>query len=193
MKPILISFCLRKMFRRDSWLRRAVAALVIFSFTLNVLANPTGMTVQHGNATITVNGSQLTVTAGNNAFLNWQSFNIAEGQKTIFNQPSSSSIVWNKINDKNPSQIYGSLQANGVVVLLNSSGFYFGPNSFVSAAGLVVSTANCMPPQNAVSSPSQQGPMSIAAVSEARVQEMPSGDVQAAARPRMGAPASRCR
>ena len=112
-------------------------------------ANPTGMTVQSGSASLSVNGSQLTVTAGNNAFLNWQSFNIAAGESTVFSQPSATSVVWNRIGDQNPSQIYGSLQANGVVVLLNSSGFYFGPNSFVSAAGLVVSTANCMPPQNA--------------------------------------------
>ena len=90
--------------------------------------------------------------------MNWQSFNIAAGETTIFNQPSASSIVWNRINDTNPSQIYGSLQANGVVVLLNSSGFYFGPNSFVSTAGLVVSTANCLPPQNAGGSLGVQRP-----------------------------------
>ena len=102
------------------------------------------MTVQRGSATATTNGSQLTVTASRNASLNWQSFNIAAGETTIFQQPSSTSIVWNRINDQNPSQIYGSLQANGIVVLLNSSGFYFGPHSFVSAAGLVVSTANCV-------------------------------------------------
>ena len=108
------------------------------------MANPTGMTVHGGSATATSSGSQLTVTTtSQRRSLNWQSFNIAAGETTIFNQPSATSIVWNRINDQNPSQIYGSLQANGIVVLLNSSGFYFGPNSFVSAAGLVVSTANC--------------------------------------------------
>ena len=64
----------------------------------------------------------------------------------------------------NPSQIYGSLQANGVVVLLNSSGFYFGPNSFVSAAGLVVSTANCMPPQNSGGGWEFNGPPPLASI-----------------------------
>ncbi len=105
------------------------------------LANPYGMTVQSGTASAVASGNQLTVTASHNAFLNWQSFNIAAGQTTTFIQPSASSVVWNRINDASPSQIYGNLTANGVVVLMNQSGFYFGPNSFVSAAGLVVSTA----------------------------------------------------
>jgi filamentous hemagglutinin family protein len=127
-------------------------------------ANPTGLTVQSGSASAATSGSQLTVTAGNNAFLNWQSFNIAAGETTIFNQPSAASIVWNRIGDQNPSQIYGSLQANGVVVLLNSSGFYFGPNSFVSAAGLVVSTANYAPPQNAGGAWEFNGPPPLAEI-----------------------------
>ena len=64
----------------------------------------------------------------------------------------------------NPSQIYGTLQANGIVVLLNSSGFYFGPNSFVSAAGLVVSTANCAPPENSGGSWEFNGPPPLASI-----------------------------
>jgi filamentous hemagglutinin family protein len=121
------------------------AVILIFGLACNAIANPTGMTVSSGSATASQNGPQLTVTASQNAFLNWQSFNIAASETTIFQQPSAQSIVWNQINDQNPSQIFGNLQANGVVVLMNSSGFYFGPNSFVSAAGLVVSTAPNMP------------------------------------------------
>jgi filamentous hemagglutinin family protein len=164
MKTKFLRLSFRKLFRRDSLCRRAVAALVVFNFTLNALANPTGMTVSRGAATLSISGSTLNVTVGNNAVLNWQHFNIGSGEMTVFNQPSSSSIVWNRINDPNPSQIYGSLQANGVVVLLNSSGFYFGPNSFVSAAGLVVSTANCAPPQNMGGAWQFNGPPPLASI-----------------------------
>jgi len=99
------------------------------------------MTVHSGTATAVSTGPLLTVTAANNTHLNWQSFNIAAGETTLFQQPSSSSVVWNTIVGQSPSQIYGSLQANGVVVLMNGSGFYFGPNAYVKAASLVVSTA----------------------------------------------------
>ena len=131
-----------------SLIRRVVLTAMMLGLAANVPANPTGLTVSSGSASTHQSGSQLTITASQNAFLNWNTFNIAAGETTIFKQPSASSIVWNRVNDPNPSQIFGNLQANGIVVLLNSSGFYFGPNSFVSAAGLVVSTANCAPPEN---------------------------------------------
>ncbi len=137
---------------------------MLAALTGNAVALPTGFTVQNGVATFSVNGQQLTVNAANNAQINWSTFNIANGERTIFNQPSATSIVWNRVNDPNPSQIFGSIQANGVVVLLNSSGFYFGPNSFVSAAGLVVSTANCMPPQNSGGAWEFNGPPPLASI-----------------------------
>ncbi|HVV72480.1 MAG TPA: filamentous hemagglutinin N-terminal domain-containing protein, partial [Verrucomicrobiae bacterium] len=120
-----------------------VLAATISGFA--ALGNPAGMTVQHGSASAVTSGNQLTITASQNAFLNWQSFNIGAGETTRFLQPSASSVVWNQINDQNPSQIYGNLNANGIVVLMNRSGFYFGPGSFVSAAGLVVTTAPAAP------------------------------------------------
>src|SRR5882672_1194413 len=92
-------------------------------------AAPTGGRVTHGHGSITQNGSQTTIRAGNNAVFNWQSFNIAKGETTTFVQPSAASVAWNRITDKNPSQIFGNLNANGFVVLFNRSGFYFGPDS----------------------------------------------------------------
>lgn len=117
-----------------------------------------------GSATAQINGSQLTINTSQNAVLNWQSFNIGSGERTVFNQPSSSSIVFNQIGGQSASQIYGSLQANGIVVLLNSSGFYFGPGAYVSAAGLVVSTANYAPPQNGTGAWQFNGPPPLASI-----------------------------
>jgi len=108
-------------------------------------ANPQGMTVSKGPATAVSTGNQLTITAGNNAVLNWKSFNIGPKEITTFVQPTPSSVVWNRINDPNPSQIFGQLQANGIVVLMNQAGFYFGPNSMVKAAGLIATTCPVVP------------------------------------------------
>ena len=128
------------------------------------VANPTGMSVASGSATENSDGSQLTITTGNSAVLNWQSFNIAANETTIFNQPSIYSVVVNNIHDASASQIYGSLQANGMVVLMNSSGFYFGPDSFIKTGGLIVSTANCTPPQNSGGSWEFNGPPPLAKI-----------------------------
>jgi len=112
---------------------------------LGSLANPQGPVVQSGQAAVSTSGAQTQITASHNAVLQWQSFNLAPGESAQFIQPSASSVVWNRILGGNPSEIHGSITANGVVVLMNSAGFHFGPSSFVSAAGLIVSTAPATP------------------------------------------------
>jgi filamentous hemagglutinin family protein len=144
--------------------RQFVLAFFLSGVAVNAPANPTGMTVASGSASAQTSGARLTVTTGNSAVLNWQSFNIAAGESTIFNQPNSYSVVINNIHDANASQIYGSLQANGIVVLMNASGFYFGPSSFVKTGGLIVSTANCLPPQNTGGSWEFNGPPPLASI-----------------------------
>ena len=50
-------------------------------------------------------------------------------------------MTWNQINDANPSQILGNLDANGYVVLQNQNGFYIGGQAVINAHGLVMTTA----------------------------------------------------
>ena len=50
-------------------------------------------------------------------------------------------MVWNQINDPNPSQILGTLNANGYVVLQNQAGFYIGGQAVLNAHGLLMTTA----------------------------------------------------
>jgi filamentous hemagglutinin family protein len=104
-------------------------------------ANPTGGIVSQGTATFSTSGSQMTINAANNTFINWQSFNIGLNETTTFVQPSSSSLVWNQINSANPSQILGNLNANGYVVLQNQNGFYVGGSAAINTHGLLMTTA----------------------------------------------------
>jgi filamentous hemagglutinin family protein len=125
---------------------RAVSKLVLLLLCLarasvTSRANPHGLTVTSGSAHTVQHGHTLQVTTSQNAVLQWNSFNIAPGEVTVFRQPSTTSVVFNNINNLNPTTIYGSLLANGIVVLENQAGFYFGPHAFVKAGGLVVTTA----------------------------------------------------
>jgi filamentous hemagglutinin family protein len=122
------------------------AAFAILAILCNVppqktCANPQGPVVSQGSASVASAGSQLTVRTSDQAFINWQSFNIGLGETTTFIQPSSSSVVWNRINDGNPSQILGNLKANGYVFLQNSSGFFIGAQASIEAHGLVMTTS----------------------------------------------------
>src|SRR5208283_3763999 len=127
---------------RHARARLALVALLACSLSsLLARANPLGGTVSQGSATFSTQGPQLTIQTSDRAFINWQSFNIGVGQTTSFLQPSSSSLVWNQINDPNPSQILGNLNASGYVVLQNPSGFYIGGQAAITTHGLLMTTA----------------------------------------------------
>jgi filamentous hemagglutinin family protein len=108
-------------------------------------ANPEGMTVVKGNATANASGPNLTLQVGAGTFLDWHSFNIRPGETTTFVQPGAGSIVFNRINDTAPSEIWGGLRANGTVVLANRYGFYFGPASSIQVGGFIATTAPITP------------------------------------------------
>ncbi|MEY2466836.1 MAG: hypothetical protein QOD03_1357, partial [Verrucomicrobiota bacterium] len=120
--------------------------VVLASAHLTLFANPQGMTVVAGSASAQAGGSQLTLTVGQNTFLNWNSFNIQPGETTTFIQPGANSIVLNNIGGSNPSQIWGTLNANGSVILANANGFYFGPNSMIKVGGSFIATTAPLAP-----------------------------------------------
>ena len=104
-------------------------------------ALPTGGQVSAGSASIQQSGSAMSIDqATDRAAINWLTFGIASGESVRFNQPSSSSIVLNRVLGQDPSAIYGSLSANGQVFLLNPNGVLFAPGASVNVGGLVAST-----------------------------------------------------
>lgn len=121
--------------------RRLLPALVASCFACGpVYANPTGGQVVNGQATITSSGNTLTITNTPGTIINWLSFSINPGQITQFLQQSSSSAVLNRIVGQNPSQIFGMLESNGKVFLINPNGILFEPGSQTNVGGLVAST-----------------------------------------------------
>ena len=94
-----------------------------------------------GVARIATKGNTLTVTQNPaRAILNWQSFNIAKGNAVRFKQPSSNAIALNRIFQNSPSEIFGSLNANGQVYLINQNGIVFGRSAQVNTQSLVASS-----------------------------------------------------
>jgi filamentous hemagglutinin family protein len=114
---------------------------VIFLPTSYVWANPVGEQVVGGAAAFQRDGNKLTVNqATDRLAVNWQSFNIGAGESTHFNMPSSTSAALNRVIGGNPSSIYGSLSANGILYLINPSGILVGPGGTVNAASFMAST-----------------------------------------------------
>ena len=72
--------------------------------------------------------------------INWNSFDIDSNETVNFNQPNQNSVALNRILGSNASQIFGQLNANGQIFLVNTNGVTFAPGSQVNAAAIVAST-----------------------------------------------------
>lgn len=135
--------------RRDAWAHVALALVASVS-TIEVdaaelpvpcVAGTCGSFFTSGHATTAVVGNTLNVNqTTNNATLNWSQFNISADGVVNFQQPSESATAINRIYQNDPSRIFGALNANGRVYLLNRNGVLFGKGAKVNVAGLVASS-----------------------------------------------------
>ncbi len=136
-----------RVFRPDpvaAAVRIALAGIMAGAVTQPVHAElPVAATnwVTSGAADRAVNGHRLQINQhSNKVVLNWQSFNIGQGNQVDFAQPGASSIALNKIAQSDPSRILGQLTANGQVYLVNQNGFIFGKNAVIDVNSLIAST-----------------------------------------------------
>ena len=105
-------------------------------------ANPTGPQVVNGTASFAQAGKLLTVTNTPGSIINWNSFSIAAGETTRFNQASAASSVLNRVVANDPSVLLGTLSSNGKVWLVNPAGILVGQGAKVDVGGFIASTLN---------------------------------------------------
>ncbi len=102
---------------------------------------PTGGQIVGGSGQITQSGNVTTIQQNSPTLsVNWQSFDIGASQTVDFLQPGRSSIAVNRILGNSASEIYGHLNANGQVWLINPNGVLFGQGAQVNVGGIVAST-----------------------------------------------------
>ncbi len=130
--------------RRLKRLRMGLGAALLLGILIpqTAAANPLGPQVISGQASFSTQGKTLSVTNSDRAIINWQDFSIAGGELTRFIQPTATSAVLNRVIGNNPSAIYGALQSNGRVYLVNQKGIFIGPTATIDVNGLVASTLN---------------------------------------------------
>lgn len=74
--------------------------------------------------------------------LDWNKFNLANGDTIQFIQPSSTAAVLNRIYDANPTEISGAIKANGQVYLVNQNGILFHNGTQIDTNSFFASTLN---------------------------------------------------
>ncbi len=129
--------------------RFALGGVLVSALSPNLLANESlpqaaSNWVGSGAATKAIDGAKMQINQHTDkVLLNWKTFNVGEGHHVDFAQPSASSVALNRINGSTaPSQILGTLTANGQIHLIDPNGIIFGKNSVVNVNSLLASTHN---------------------------------------------------
>ncbi len=138
--------------------RSGVSVSVAGGFTLNAVcsagllmfamgaqqaqaADAANASVSAGAAGITTVGNTTTINQGSQRVaIDWTSLSTRANEALVFNQPNAAAIALNRITGSSPSELFGSLTANGQVFILNPNGVLFGAGSQVNVGGLVAST-----------------------------------------------------
>ena len=129
LKSLFIASTLACVTASPSWAAPAANAL------------PTNGVVQTGAATVSTNGTAMTINQSTQrASINWNSFSIGSAASVNVVQNNASSVLLNRVVGNDPSQIFGKLTANGQVILINPNGIVFGKGGSVTASAFTAST-----------------------------------------------------
>ena len=118
----------------------ALAAPALAAPASNAL--PTGEQVVGGSAAVSrpADARMQIDQTSQRAVINWQSFSIGAEARVTVAQPSTSSVLLNRVVGNSPTEIFGQLNANGQVFLVNPNGVLFAPGASVSVGGLFASS-----------------------------------------------------
>lgn len=121
-----------------------LAALAAALAPLGAAAGPRGGAIVAGRATISQPSPASTTInqQSDKAIIDWQSFGIGANESVRFRQPSSSSVILNRVVGGGSSTIAGQLSANGMVFLVNPNGIVFTPSAHVDVNGLIATTSD---------------------------------------------------
>jgi filamentous hemagglutinin family protein len=118
-------------------------ALIALVASSAACANPAGGAVSTGSALISTSSNKTDVDQKSEAVvIDWSSFNIDKGQTTQFEQPNAQALAVNRIGGANASQILGTLDANGRVVLINGNGLLIGKDAQVNVGSLIATSTD---------------------------------------------------
>ncbi|MBW0450098.1 beta strand repeat-containing protein [Paraburkholderia phenoliruptrix] len=103
---------------------------------------PTNGQVMAGQASISLtNPGTMTINQGTQrTVIDWNSFNVGTGNTVQFNQPNAQAQALNRVTGGMPSNIQGSLLANGQVLIQNANGVLFSKGAVVNVGSLLATT-----------------------------------------------------
>lgn len=105
-----------------------------------LLALPQAPQIHSGSANIVLEEKNILVQADDRTVLHWDDFSLELTESASFALPSSESTILNRIIGSSASAIYGRIESNGKVLLINPNGVIFGKNAQLSTGSFIAST-----------------------------------------------------
>jgi filamentous hemagglutinin family protein len=107
----------------------------------SLAALPTGPQVVSGSADMVWAPEVLEILIqGDRSIIDWQQFDIGAQERVRFQLEEAGHCTLNRVLSKNPSQIFGSLESNGKLILINTHGIVFGESASIDVGSLIAST-----------------------------------------------------
>ena len=130
-----------------TWARLSGITLLCISVNVHAVpavdALPSGGNISAGSGSISSQGNQMLINqASDKLAINWSSYNIGANASVTYQQPSRQSVALNRVFSADPSQLYGRLNANGSVILINPNGIVVGPGANINVGAMILSTLN---------------------------------------------------
>ena len=133
----------------------ALAFLALDPLFAHAQALPTNGQVVAGQAAISQNANTMNINQGSQrAVINWDTFNVGQGNTVQFNQPNAQAQALNRVVTGVPSNIQGTLLANGQVLIQNANGVLFGKGAVVNVGSLLASMATTIMSSRFLGTPS---------------------------------------
>ena len=138
---------------KNSFKKGSLAAFVTLALTGSALAMPTGGTVENGSVNVdaanfgandaianVANGA--TITPQTNSIINWEAFNIAQGEALHFN--TTNAALLNRVTGAQMSELLGQMTQVGAkpLFLVNPNGIHIGGTANFDVTNLTLSTLN---------------------------------------------------
>ncbi len=104
---------------------------------------PTSGSVLSGNVNVSSTSNTMNINQSSaKSIINWNTYSIGKDATVNYNFAQSGSSSLNRVVGNNPSEIYGRLNANGNVILINPNGVVFGNGSRINVGSIVTTTMN---------------------------------------------------
>lgn len=105
-----------------------------------LFAMPQGPIVVNGKSEIHLSPAALEIVAGDQSIIEWSDFSIETGETVRFLQPNTAASVLNRVRDAYPSRLFGNLESNGQVLLINPNGVLVGKDASINTGSFIAST-----------------------------------------------------